>query len=145
MPHSLVYQAALRLLANRNYSQHDLTKKLQAKGYAYDAVGSAITDLIQAGYLNDDRFAENYIHYRRQKGYGPKRIQLELQIRGITDATIAEHLNITDNSWQYEAQKVWLKHFKGQRPTHLKDKAKQVRFLQYRGFTQEQIEHILMQ
>jgi regulatory protein len=53
---------------------------------------------------------------------------------------IAEVTQITDNAWFAAAYKVWRKHFKGILPTDFLLRAKQMRFLQYRGFTREQIE-----
>lgn len=100
-------------------------------------------DLTHSGYLNDQRLIENFIRSRQTRGYGPERIRLELQKRGLEVETIAEQLQITDNAWLVEARKVWQKHFKGQKPKDFKTKAKQMRFLQYRGFTQEQIESVL--
>ena len=56
---------------------------------------------------------------------------------------IAKHLQITDNAWFAEAQKAWQKQFKGNNSCDLKLRAKQIRFLQYRGFTREQIESVI--
>lgn len=98
---------------------------------------------MQLGLINDSRFAENYIRSRRTKGYGPLRIHRELQARGIADEVIAEHLKITDNAWTMEAHSVFQKHFKASIPTDFKERAKLMRFLQYRGFTQGQISSAL--
>lgn len=92
--------------------------------------------------MSDQRFAENYTHWRREKGYGPVRISQELKARGITDEMIAEQLEITDNAWFTEAYKVWKKRFKNKLPNDFKSRVKQMRFLQYRGFTQEQVDSV---
>lgn len=68
------------------------------------------------------------------------RIAAELNARGIGAEMIAEVIQITDNAWFTEALKVWRKQFKGIIPTDFTHRAKQMRFLQYRGFTREQIE-----
>lgn len=99
--------------------------------------------MLQSGLINEKRFVENYIYWRQKKGFGPVRISMELQARGILPDMIAEHLQIADNAWFSEARKVWQKHFKGDRPRDFKLLAKQMRFLQYRGFTHEQIESVL--
>lgn len=132
----------MRWLARRDYSQYEITQKLKMKGYDLSEIEEVITDFVQAGYINDGRFAENYISWRRKKGFGPLHITLELEARGISKAVIADLLEITDNAWFAEAHKVWLKHFKGHFPEDFKTRAKQMRFLQYRGFTQEQIEGV---
>lgn len=67
---------------------------------------------------------------------------MELQAKGVDQETIAELIDITDNAWFIQAQSVWQKHFKGRQPTDFKSRAKHMRFLQYRGFTREQIESV---
>ena len=131
------------MLARRDYSTKELSKKLNAKQYPPDEIEIVLADLAKAGLLSDLRFTENYISSRTKKGYGPLRITFELQSRGISQEMIAEALKITDNTWLTEIRLVWHKHFKGKIPKNFKDKAKQIRFLQYRGFTQEQIENAL--
>jgi regulatory protein len=96
----------------------------------------------RSGLISDQRFAECYTRSRCNKGYGPLRISMELQARGISPETIAEVLQITDNTWLAEVQKVWRKHFKGRLPADFVNRAKQMRFLQYRGFTRDQIESV---
>lgn len=138
-----IRQIILHLLARREHSQQEILQKLKAKGHTEADIRPIMADLVEAGLLSDQRFAENYLHFRRRKGYGPKRIQLELQARGITHEMIAELLEITDNAWFAEAKRVWQKHFKGKKPANFQHQAKQIRFLQYRGFTREQIEAVI--
>jgi len=133
----------LNWLARRDYSQHEIAQKLKAKAYSQEAISLIITKLMQANLINEYRFTENYIRSRLAKGYGPLRISKELQVRGILPDQIAEQLQITDNAWLINVRKVWQKHFKGKLPNDFKDRAKQIRFLLYRGFTEEQIESVL--
>lgn len=98
--------------------------------------------LTQEGVLSNARFLENYIHHRRQKGIGPLRIRAELIERGLQEDLIEQSLNIHDNAWFMQAQDVWQKKFKGKITHDFKTRAQQMRFLQYRGFTQEQIQLI---
>lgn len=135
---------ALRLLARRDHSIKELTDKLKLKGYALADIHPVIEECLQKGYLNEKRFTENYINWRRRKGYGPLRISQELQARGIPDDMIAELLQITDNAWFIEARQVWQKRFRGQVEKDFRKRAKQMHFLQYRGFTKEQIQHLVL-
>jgi regulatory protein len=134
----------LQLLARRDYSTQELIHRLQAKAFDVSGIHHVLADLKQMGIINEQRFIENYIHWRRNKGYGPQRIHKELQARGLPHQLIAEHLHITDNAWLMEARKIWEKHFKGKQPSDFKSKAKQMRFLQYRGFTQEHIAAVIL-
>jgi regulatory protein len=134
-----IRQVALRWLARRDYSQHEIAQKLALKGYPQDAIHHIINDLVTKGLIKDQRFAEHYRHWRQSKGFGPLRISAELQIRGVSTETIAEVIQITDNIWFTEARKVWQKHFKNKPPSDFHHRAKQMRFLQHKGFTREQI------
>lgn len=98
--------------------------------------------LTREGLQSDARFTENFIHYRRNKGYGPLHIRAELIERGITEDLIEHHLEITDNAWFDSVRNVWQKRFKNRLPNDFKARAQQIRFLQYRGFTREQIDSI---
>lgn len=117
-------------------------QKLRLKKYPVDASHMVVSKLAKAGLINEQRFTENYIYWRKGKGFGPVRIMQELQARGIPSEMIAEHIQITDNAWLIAAQGVWRKHFKSV-SSDIKIRFKQMRFLQYRGFTREQIEDVL--
>lgn len=136
------HQTALALLARREHSSKELHRKLKQKNFPEADIQSTLIELEQKGLLSNQRFIENFIHHRRKKGLGPLRIQAELNERGIPDSLIEPELNITDNAWNLEAHRAWQKRFKNKLPEDFKARAQQMRFLQYRGFTQEQIESI---
>jgi len=83
------------------------------------------------------------VHFRRAKGFGPIRIQAELTARGLSKEFIEGHLNMADNLWFEAARQLWQKRFKGIVPQDFKSKAQQIRFLRYRGFTDDHVEKIL--
>ena len=130
------------MLARREHSECELTRKLQHKKFDINDIRLVIAALTQEGLLSNKRFTENYIHYRRNKGYGPLRIRLELSERGIPEDLIEQHLEIADNAWLDHARTVFRKRFKNAFPTDLKTRAQQMRFLQHRGFTREHIESV---
>jgi regulatory protein len=137
-----IRQTALNLLARREHSASELIRKLRTKKFEMADIQTIVQTLEQEGLLSNLRFVESYIHYRRNKGLGPLRIQMELIERGIPEDIIEQQLNIADNAWFAEAYHVWQKRFKKQMPTDFKMRAQQMRFLQYRGFTREQIESV---
>ncbi|RDI42810.1 regulatory protein RecX [Aquicella lusitana] len=144
MTKSPFHRTVLNWLSRRDYSQQEIRQKLKAKSCTPDEIETLIADLLQAGLINDLRFAENFVYWRSKKGYGPHRIAAELQARGIADDVIAEKLSVPADVWLAEIHKVWQKHFKGKQPTNFKERAKQIRFLQYRGFTREQVDSVLL-
>ncbi len=137
-----IRRAALHLLARREHSKKELHRKLLHKKFNSTDIEIVLNDLKQTEFLNEDRFVENYISFRSKKGFGPLRIQAELFDKGIAEQMIDHHLKITDNTWLAEVRKVWQKRFKNQWPTDYKTRAQHMRFLQLRGFTNEQIESV---
>lgn len=130
------------MLARREHSELELVRKLRAKGFPEEAILKVMTELAQKNYQSNDRFLENYISHRRKKGFGPIRIQAELMERGLPADLIEQALNASDSSWQFDLETLWQKKFKGKQPQDFKEKIQQMRFLQYRGFTLEQITNL---
>lgn len=134
-----IRQRALGLLARREHSARELITKLMLRNYDEAAVQSVVATLAQEGLQSDGRFAEGYIHGRIEKGYGPVRIKQELRERGINDDLIYLHLDMHAPEWEQRAIRAREKRFGQKFPRDFNDKAKQMRFLQQRGFSGEQI------
>ena len=100
-------------------------------------------ELQAQGIQSDERFTEAYVHNRSQKGYGPVRIMQELSDRDIERTLASRYINPRDNYWLDRARQVREKRFGTELPGEYKEKARQSRFLQYRGFTHEQIRYSL--
>ena len=86
---------------------------------------------------DDTRYAEAYARNRVAKGYGPLRIVRELAERGVNADLARQTLTAVD--WAARSQAVRVKKFGQQAPPDFREQARQSRFLQYRGFTSEQI------
>ncbi len=129
----------MALLANREHTAYELIRKLRAQGHQAELIQAVLEDLIAEGVQSDHRFVEGYVFYRANKGFGPTRIRLELQERGVDEALIAQFVDDSDSMWLDLLSQQHQKHFKGQLPENYAERAKQMRFLQYRGFTSRQI------
>ena len=121
-------------LARREYGQAELIKKLADKGYIYRIVEQAVTTLTDEGLQSDDRFAESFVQSRINQGKGPVRIRLDLSQRGISDAITEMAIEQCAADWHGLAREVRVRKFGAGKPADFKAKAKQMRFLQYRGF-----------
>lgn len=139
---SEIRQIALRALARRDHTCLELQNKLQKRGYASALIEESLSRLAEQGLVNDARFAENFIRVRVTKAYGPVRIAAELREKGISEELIAEYLNIEGKEWINHAKQLRHKRFGVTLPRNFTEQAKEMRFLQYRGFTHEQIKHI---
>ncbi len=131
-------ERAMNLLARREHSVAELVTKLSTD-FEYDDIISVISKLTAANLQSDERFAENYLRYRSQRGFGYQKIRQELKERGVDAELISNTLAESDIDWFALAAGVRCKRFGEQQPEDYKDRAKQQRFLQYRGFTHEQI------
>ena len=74
---------ALWLLDKRDYSRAELLKKLTEKGYAEETAAAAVDHLAELGFVDDARYAPIVVRHYAAKGYGARRVQAELQRRGI--------------------------------------------------------------
>lgn len=74
---------ALWLLDKRDYSRAELLKKLTEKGYAEETAAAAADRLAELGFVDDARYAPIVVRHYAAKGYGARRVQAELQRRGI--------------------------------------------------------------
>lgn len=143
MKQQSLYGRAVGLLARREHSAYELKQKLAKNEANDDEIYDVIEKLQQAGLQSDQRFAENYVRYRSQRGNGPRRIRLELHERGVSSDIADDQLNQIDIDWFELAYSVRCKRFGEDNPTDFKERAKQQRFLQYRGFSHEHINESL--
>lgn len=134
-----VEAAAVRLLARREHSVVELGRKLQSKGHEAAAVDAVVAKLRDKKLVSDDRFTSSFVHHHAQRGQGPIRIRTELRRQGITDESIEVQLRSTDLDWNAIAADVRQRKFGAALPRSMAERAKQTRFLQYRGFSSDQI------
>lgn len=139
---------ALQYLARREYSRAELRGKLlphaqpdaefeQGFDSASDPSGPAdldalLDDLTARGWLSDERAATQLVHTKRSR-FGTQRITHDLRQKGIAENLISEALPQLKETELDAAREVWRKKF-GTVPLDAKEKAKQARFLQSRGF-----------
>lgn len=140
--HSITARA-VNLLSRREHSQAELRNKLLKAEFELNEINDTIDKLKKADIQSDARFAENYLRYRSQRGFGDVKIKLELKERGVDKDTISNAFKQAEIDWFELAITVRNKRFGEQVPDNHKDRAKQQRFLQSRGFTHEQINESL--
>ena len=126
-------------LARREYGQRELVDKLAGKGFEHAAAERAVAQLTEEGLQSDQRFAESLVQSRVNQGKGPVRIRLDLDQRGINAGTIEQALAASATNWGQLARQIRMKKFGGKQAADFKARAKQMRFLQYRGFEPDHI------
>ena len=135
--------AALRLLARREHSYKELSRKLKQRGWPEPELESVLSDLAEKGLQSDERFAETFIRSRAQKAYGPVRIRAELGQRGIDRAQIDRALRETDADWLGLASRWYERRYRGTPPADMKDKSRRQQALARRGFDHSIVRDLL--
>lgn len=82
-------ERALKLLAVRDRSRAELARRLRRDGASEAAVSDVLAWLERLGYLNEERFAENWIRARGTR-YGPLRLEAELREKGLDAGYVRE-------------------------------------------------------
>ncbi|MEG2883373.1 MAG: regulatory protein RecX [Acinetobacter sp.] len=128
---------AFALLTRRDYSQAELIAKLNLYAINPDEVSHLVEELAQQNYQSDQRVAELTLASQIRKGKGLQRIKQVLKAKQLDAELITEELQDVD--WLEQAYQLKVKKF-GEEVTHdPKIKARQIRFLQYRGFDMDVI------
>ena len=134
-----VRDAALRLLTGREHTARELRRKLLARGYPEELIDPVLEGLLEEGLLSEERFVEGFLHSRFDRGSGPLKIRAELHARGAAESVVAELLDARERQWTQLAREVRHKRFGADVPADARERARQMRFLQRRGFTAEQV------
>jgi regulatory protein len=132
---------ALGLLARREHTRAELQRKLTPHTEDPAELSDLLDELANRGWLSDTRFAEALVHDKQAK-FGAVRLAYELRERGVPDAVIRNQLAELKDSEFDRARQVWQSKF-GTPPEDAKARAKQIRFLQSRGFSLEVISKVV--
>lgn len=141
--------AAFDLLARREHSRQELVVKISRRfarrpelGVSTELIESVLMTIAEEGLQSDQRYLESFIRSRIQQGYGPLRIAQELKQKKITAEQFETLLDSRSPEWIERAKVVKDRKFSSGKAADQKEKAKQMRFLQYRGYSLDQIQSV---
>jgi regulatory protein len=132
---------AMRYLARREHSRAELQQKLQSYVQEGENLDDVLDELEKRNWLSDARATTQWVDAKRRR-FGTLRIAHELRQKGIPENLIAETMPQLKDTELGAAKDVWQRKF-GVQPLDSKEKAKQIRFLQSRGFSVEVILKVL--
>lgn len=132
----------IRWLARREHSATELRRKLTARGFRDEQATAVVSELREAGWQSDARFAESFIRHRIEQGYGPARIRFELAQRGITNADL-DGLAAAEGGWLAVAARAYRKRYGETAPGGRAEQDRRARWLAQRGFAYEDIHALL--
>lgn len=85
---------AYRYLTIRPRSRKELADKLQDKEFSDQIIAAVLEHVARLGYLDDGKFAAQWAASRiRSRGFGRRRLEQELRLKGIGRDIIKETLN----------------------------------------------------
>ena len=122
----------MRFLARREYSCVELQGKLLPYAQEGEDLDAVLDDLVTRGWLSDARATTQLVHAKRSR-FGTQRIPQNL---------INEALPELKESELDTAREVWQRKF-GILARDAKERGKQIRFLQSRGFSMDIIFKVL--
>jgi regulatory protein len=132
---------ALRMLARREYSRHELQNRLISGGADDAEVQSLLDEFEQNGWLSESRLVDAVVRMRRQR-FGAARVLRELKDKGVSEEGLTQARAALNEDEIEAARGVWTRKF-GSKPSSLAERAKQTRFLAGRGFSQEVIRKVI--
>ena len=139
---TVIYNKALDLVSRREHSRHELMQKLDKRYPETSPIIEEVLDKLEGNkILDDERFAEMYLNSRARKGFGPKKIEMELHSKKVDSFFISNAVEAYE-SWLENAQRELKKKFKDQKPIDYQSKMKQKQFLFTRGFSSPIIDKI---
>ena len=139
MPDTLRVQA-LKFLARREHSRAELRAKLAPQAESQEQLDQLLDALQAEHLLSDQRYASQRVAARAGR-FGNARLKQELRTQGVDDEDIAAAVEAGGDETE-RCRAVWQKKF-GQVPANPEERAKQLRFLQYRGFSSQAIRQVL--
>ncbi len=129
-------------MARREHCTAELRTALRDRGYAPEAIEPALVELTEERLLDDHRYAAATVRAQVGRGQGPRRIRLDMAEAGLAPALIDEAL-AEGPDWRQLASDVRRRRFGEEPPSDWAERARQARFLQYRGFSNDHIRSAL--
>lgn len=156
-------RVALDWLTRRDHSRSEIRRKLarrfdprnprqqrrQARQHKEDLNGEAATTLAadidaviswleEYQFIDESRYLGVLLRSALERGHGELRLRQELRQRGLPGPLVEQALAELTVDWFALARQVRERRFGNQPVYEVKEKARQLRFLQYRGFTADQ-------
>ena len=134
-------ERAVKLLAGREHSRLELRRKLAPHAESPEQLEALLDELTRKSQQSDERFAELRSRVLSRK-YGSRRIAHDLRAKGVSDEVIQVSVGEARGTELARAKEAWRKRF-GTKPANALEKAKQMRFLQGRGFSFDTIRAVI--
>jgi regulatory protein len=134
-------ERALAMLARREHTRTELTRKLSPHAESTDEVEMLLDQFVARGWLSEARFAESRADALARK-FGSRKIEYDLRTRGVS-AEVVEHAVDQARTQELDnCRASWQRKF-GVLPQTAAERGRQMRFLAGRGFSAEAVRQVL--
>ncbi|MBI1942962.1 MAG: regulatory protein RecX [Betaproteobacteria bacterium] len=125
---------ALRLLARREHSRDELSRKLALHAESETVLDEILKNLVEKKQLSDERYAEERARWLSRK-YGAAKIRHDLRAKGVA----ADVVDLVSSAGELERAKAILERKYRTPAVTREERARRARFLHGRGFSGETI------
>lgn len=138
---------AMNLLQKKSFAEKELRNKLAEGGYPGGIIDNAIEYVRSYGYIDDVRYASDYIRYHSSEGRGKGRIRADLFRKGISDDDFEKawsetfELGLVADSRDAIRELLEKKHYSDD--MDIKEKNRIIAFLMRRGFSSDDIFQVI--
>lgn len=137
---------AMQLLEHMDRTEKSLSDRLGQAGFSKEAVEDAIHYVKSYGYVDDLRYARNYISYRVEIKSRQK-LLAELSVKGVSRETAVKAWDEVAELYEPDEQEVLRRTVEKKYSVHTELDEKEMRrlkgYLLRRGFSYEDIRHVL--
>ena len=137
-----IRRAAAAALARRDLPAADLSARLTASGFAIPEVDDVVAEFVAQRFVDDARFAARFVAHRAERGHGPRRIRRDLIELGVAAVLVDQSLRAGPDFLAL-CRELRRRRFGPVLPQTAAEKGRESRFLQYRGFSSEDIRSAL--
>ena len=135
-------QKAMALLKRSDRTEKELRIKLKQSEYPEMAIDEAVSYVMKYGYVDDERYLENYVFYK--KGQKSLRvIEMELQQKGLSKEQIREQIEKEELNDGEAIQKAIRKKIGAKSELSYEETQKVAAYLYRKGFKEEDIRKYL--
>lgn len=140
----ILRRKALNWLGKQEYNLAKFRRKLQQQQASEEQIASLIDEFCQANWLSESRYSQGFVRARVNKGQGRLKIIHDgHSVHQIELSALEEALDQQQVDWLALAVQTYQKRYGTEPITDFKQQAKRMRYMQYQGFTLEQIKHAI--
>jgi len=89
---------AIKILNKKDYTEFEIRNRLKHKKFNDENIDDIVSKLKSLKFINDERFAENFLFFKSKRGYGKKGIAYNMKLKGLSENIIDRVLGSFDES-----------------------------------------------